>query len=179
MSARELVRIGISAALLCLLSACWLSEKPLLTAQTSSEVDFTGTYRVRDEQDRSDLVIRSKGEGAYELHQGKDKVPTRYLRLKDDWYLAQYDGRDEDDETGEVVYLYQPLRVAGRRLYIYSASCDDTPGDFAGMERSSSVCTFTSLEGLKAVALAYVARVEKGEVSDEPTVWSRISVSRR
>ncbi len=182
MGARQLLRIGATAALLCLLSACWLSEKPLLTAKTSSEVDFTGTYRGVGEEDRSDLVIASRGKRAYEMRQGKDRVATRYLRLKDEWYLAQYEGKDEDADTGQsegdVVYLYQPLRVAGRRLYMYSPECDDTPGDHKGMERKSGACTFTSLDGLTAAARAYVARVEKGEVSGQPAVWTKVSVSR-
>lgn len=184
MGAHQFLRIGATAALLCLLSACWLSDKPLLTAKTASEVDFTGTYRGVGEEDRSDLVIASRGKRAYELHQGQDKVATRYLRLKDEWYLAQYEGRDEDADAdadqgkGEVVYLYQPLRAVGGRLYLYSADCDDTPGDYRGMERKSGACTFTSLDGLIAAARAYVARVEKGEVSGQPAVWTKVSVSR-
>lgn len=186
MGARQLFRIGISSVLLCLLSACWLSEKPLLTEKTASEVDFAGTYRGVDSEDRSDLVIAARGARAYEIHQGRDKVATRYLRLKDEWYLAQYEGKDEDaseageaaGEPEEVVYLYQPLRAVGGRLYLYSADCDDTPGDFEGMERNSSACTFTSLDGLISAARAYVARVEKGEVSGQPAVWTKVSVSR-
>ncbi|KPL67766.1 hypothetical protein SZ64_06335 [Erythrobacter sp. SG61-1L] len=162
----------------CLLSACWLSEKPLLTAKTASGVDFTGTYRALGEEERSDLVISTRGKHAYEVRQGEEKISTRYLKLRGDWYLAQYKGKDEEERDDEVVYLYQPMRAVSGRLYMYSADCDDTPGEFRGMKREKGACSFTSLDGLKAAALAFIGRIEKGEIADDPQVWVKVSVTR-
>ncbi len=186
---RGFIRSSLVATLACFLSACWLSDRPLLTADNSSAVDFTGTYRGLDEEDRSDLVIAATGSRAYEVRQGGEHIAVRYLKLKGDWYLAQYEGKDEDAgegeagdgediEAAEVVYLYQPLRAAGGRLYMYSADCDDTPGDFAGMKRETGACSFSSPEGLADAALAFIARVERGEISGDPAIWVKVSVTR-
>ncbi|WP_336977589.1 hypothetical protein [Altererythrobacter fulvus] len=178
---RGFIRSSLVATLACLLSACWLSDRPLLTDDNSSAVDFTGTYRGLDEEARSDLVIAATGSRAYEVRQGGEHIAVRYLKLKGDWYLAQYEGKDEDagdGEDAEVVYLYQPLRAAGGRLYMYSADCDDTPGDFAGMKRESGACSFSSPEGLADAALAFIGRVERGEISGDPAIWVKVSVTR-
>ena len=177
------IRAGTAGLLLCLLSACWLSEKPLLTARNSTEVDFAGTYRSVGEEDEGNLVIAPAGHRAYRMEAGAEQLATHYLRLGKDWYLAQYEGRDEeagteDDGAPEVLYFYQPMRVAGGRLYIYSPECERMAGEYPGMERASGVCSFHTLEGLRAAALTYIDAVEKGEIADRPAIWARLSVTR-
>ncbi|MCB5424349.1 hypothetical protein H0274_03685 [Altererythrobacter sp. CC-YST694] len=174
----------MAGLLLCLLSACWLSEEPLLTAKNASEVDFAGTYRSVDDEGSSDeLVIAQAPDRAYRVGDGEEQLTAHYLRLGKEWYLAQYEGKDEpadieERRAQEAVYLFQAVREAGGRLYFYSPDCDRTDGDYPGMERSSGVCTFRNLEGIRAAVLAYIERIETGEIAEEPAIWARISVSR-
>lgn len=179
----RMIRAGMAGLLLCLLSACWLSEKPLLTAKNASEVDFVGTYRSVGEGSSDELVIAPARHRAYRVGDREEQVTGHYLRLGKEWYLAQYEGKDEppgneDGRAKEAVYLYQAVREAGGRLYFYSPDCARTEGEYQGMERSSGVCTFRKLDGLRAAMLAYVEGIEKGEIADEPSISTRISVSR-
>jgi hypothetical protein len=179
MDARGFVRIALAGALACLLSACWLSEKPLITDGSASEVGFVGKYHADGDGDSgpTDIAIVADGPASYAIASEKDeRLPVRFLALKGAWYLMQADS-DSDEEGADTFYLYQVLKVVNGDLHFYSSDCEDLTGKFKGMKRDKATvpsCTFSRLDGLKSAALAYVARIERGELAEEPHILARL-----
>lgn len=176
MDARGILRSLVVGALLCLLSACWLSEKPLLTDRTASEVGFVGKYHA-DGESTVDLAIVPAGAAAYAMaNEEGERIPVRFLALKGDWYLMQMDSGNAEKGT-DTFYLYQVLKVVNGDLHFYSSDCEDLAGKFKGMKRDHVTvpsCTFSRLDGLKSAALAYVARIEEGDLAEEPHILARV-----
>jgi hypothetical protein len=177
MGLRGLTRMILAGALASLLSACWLSEKPLIADDKASQVDFAARYRGEGDDGPMDMTIVAEGGSAYSLVNEKgERLPVRFLSLKGDWYLMQAQG-NEDEKSADNFYLYQALKVADDSLTFYSSDCEETPGKFKGMKRDTKTiqsCGFTRLDGLRAAALAYIARVEKGEITGDPKALHRI-----
>jgi len=180
MRATALARIVLAGALACLLSACWTSEKPLVTGKAASAAAVAGFYRGERGEDEGplELEIVATGPTSYAMVSDKDeRIPVRFLALKGDWYLMQFEA-GSDEEGGKGGYMYEPVKLVGGDLNFYAPDCGDVPGKFKGLTRDDKMiptCTFTRLDGLKAMALAYVAKVERGEIAAEPNVLKRIS----
>lgn len=174
MSLPNAIRMGLAALLACMLSACWISDKPLITQKNASVIPFAGRYHATDE-DRGALVIRAQGAKAYVLEDRDSAIPTRFLRLRDDWYLVQYEGDDSEFDSGEVFYIYQIIRFAHGQLSIYAPECAEIGGSYSGMKRGedSEICNFSKLKGLTTIAAAYIGKLESGEISHDPAIWNR------
>lgn len=178
MGARGLARVILGGALACLLSACWASEKPLLTDKTASAVNFVGKYHGEGDEGPLDLDLIATGSTSYAMVNKGERLPVRFLALRGNWYLMQAEA-GKDERGGATGYLYHPVRLTDGDLQLYSPDCADVPGKFNGLKRDSPdtiapACNFSKLNGLKAMALAYAAKVEKGEVENDPNVLKRV-----
>jgi hypothetical protein len=101
---------------------------------------------------------------------------VRFLALKGDWYLMQADGQSDKAGVSDF-YLYQVLKVVNGDLNFYSSDCEDLKGKFEGMKREEGMapsCDFTRLDGLKSAALAYIARIEKGQLAGDPKILKAV-----
>ena len=188
---RGLARTVLCGVLACALAACWTSQKPLLTDTNASSVGFAGKYRGKGEDAPTVLAIASGGGTAYAFVDEKnERIPVRFLALGSEWYLLQYEIADGAEDP-DPAYMYQAIRRVGQDLYFYPSNCEDVAGDFRGLKRSnwapgaadgpretaprgSQTCTFSGLAGLKTVARAYIAKVEKGAITGSPSVLERL-----
>lgn len=188
---RGLLRVALAGALACLLTACWMSAKPLLTEKTASTIGFAGTYRGdRGDDGPLDLTFVSVGGTAYAMtNETGERIPVRFLPLRGDWYLMQYEGHS-DEEGGSAFYIYMAIRHTDGDLHLFSSNCEDVSGKFKGLTRETAFagatdeagndnsltsCNFSRLSGLKSAALAYVARIENGDLSsEEPEILERV-----
>jgi len=174
-----LARFALAGALACLLSACWASDQPLVTDKDASEAAVVGSYHGDKGGDSEplDLDIVATGTASYAMTNDKDeRIPVRFMALKGDWYLMQFEA-GSDEEGGKGGYLYEPVKLVGGDLHFYAPDCADVPGKFKGLTREEEIvptCKFTRLDGLKAMALAYVAKVERGKVETDPNVLKRV-----
>ena len=164
------VRMATAVALAWLLSACWVSERPLLTDETSTVISFAGDYRSAGDG-ATRLEIVASGGNSYLTTDGKDPIPTRFLALRGSWYLMQYQASDDSEK--EQVFLYNLLDASDGELRIHGVECEDTKGEFEGMTRDDGACRFSALAGLKAAALAQIAGLESGSLTAEPSVFER------
>lgn len=169
------IRMVLVSLMACLLSACWISDNPLITDKNASSIEFAGRYRAIDE-DRNVLAIRPSGARAYVLEDGEETVPARFLKLRSNWYLVQYQGKDTEFDSGEAFYVYQTMRFSEGKLFIHAPDCADVEGPFAGLKRGkdSEICNFSKLKGLKAIALAYIDKIEKGGIAGDSAIWERV-----
>lgn len=173
MGLRGALRAVLAGALACLLSACWMSEKPLVTDRNAAAISAVGTYRGENDGDTIDLII-GPGGTTYGMTDGKDRVPTRFLALGRDWYLMQWRGESDGEKGKDMFYLYQPARLVAGEFHIYDADCETTEGAFKGMTRDGRTCEFTRADGLKDAALAHVARIEQGDLPGDFQVFKKV-----
>jgi len=173
MTLRDIFRLGLLGATLCLLSACWASETPLLDAGNASRVPFEGSYV---DGEGAHLTIESNEDGSYSMSDDEEdeSMTAHFLALGGGWYVAQYDGHDGEEgaeDEGQHFYIYQPIRFSGGMLHMYEGPCDEALDGIDGVERSNDTCGFTSLAALKEAAANVVARYESGALTGEPSVF--------
>ena len=172
---RVLFRIATAGMLGVLLSACWMSDKELITEKSGAAVGFAGAYRETDAEhpDNLDLRIAPAGGTAYVMTNDKqDQVPVRFLDLGRDWYLMQYEGRSDEEGAGPY-YIYLTLKRVGSDLHLFSSECKELTGKFKGMKREDGAvqaCNFSRLDGLKSAAQSYIAQMERGAAVNEPKI---------
>lgn len=184
-------------AALCLLpwlSACWVSNEPLIGTATASHVDFASTYK----PEGYEVVVRSvhKEDGSYELTDGKDGFTGFYRRIAPDWYLVQLDFQDfaRDIEQGggaggsfkvevpegEGPWFYNLVHLDGQGLEFYRVACDDKARAIDGVSAEKAfdekldACVFASLEQVEAAAMAAKQTIESGAFVGEKRVMRAI-----
>jgi hypothetical protein len=185
------VRLAGACMAFALLSACWMSDEPLIGTEHASTVDFAGPYEPKKE----DVVIEvtRNPEGSYSLIDNKGEGFTAFfLDVGDGWYVVEQDfaklsrdGKVKDvtggevklsAEEGEGPYLYNMMQRKGDDLLFYLPPCDDVtqavPGVALDMEfeKFTATCKFSSVETLRAAAPEFIASVEAGKITDEPGI---------
>lgn len=183
---RSPARVVLAGILACVLSACWMSAKPLITDREAVEVGFTGAYRGEGDDGPVDAIFASTGGTHYEMTNGKqDRLPVRFMLLEQDWYLMQVESHGDEEGTDDF-YLYQLVLPVDGDLTVYAPDCGDVPGKFNGLTRENTLgevaegdaapttCNFSNLEGLKDLAAVAIAKIEKGELDEEPAILKRV-----
>lgn len=186
MGLRGLARLILAGALACVLSACWMSAKPLITDKEAVEVGFTGAYRGEGDDGPVDAIFASTGGTHYEMTNGKtDHLPVRFMLLQPDWYLMQVESHSDEEGTDNF-YLYQLVKPVDGDLHVYAPDCEDVPGKFKGLKRENTLgeeadansapttCNFSNLDGLKDLASVAIAQIEKGKLDEEPAILKRV-----
>lgn len=185
-SLRSLARTVLAGALACALSACWMSAKPLITDREAAEVGFAGAYRGEGDDGPVDAIFVSTGGTHYEMTNGKqDRLAVRFMLLQRDWYLMQVESHSDEEGTDNF-YLYQLVTPVNDDLQVYAPDCGDVPGKFNGLKRENTLgevaegdtapltCNFSTLNGLKELATVAIAKIEKGELDEEPAILKRV-----
>ncbi len=190
------VRMAGACLAFALLSACWMSDEPLIGAEHASTVDFSGPYKPKKE----DVVIEvtHNPDGSYSLIDNKGEGFTAFfVDISNGWYLVQQDfaklakgGKVKDatgddvevsEKEGDAPYLYNLMKLSGGDLLFYLPECNEAIQAVPGVEldmqgdKFAAACRFSSIEALRAAAPKFIAQVEAGKFTDEPGVLHSIA----
>lgn len=159
--------------LLCMLAACWQSDRTLIDAAHAVTPPIAGTYRPADpeEQGKESMQISAGGDGAFVFDQGKDRQRVSLAQLRGDWFIMQW--QPIKDGAPFEGGLYMLLRLGKGRLEVHDAPCDAGFDDIAGMKRENTTCTFTTFRALRQAAERTLGRIEAGRSEGEPAVLIR------
>jgi len=170
-----MLRAALLGPLLVLLSACWVSQFPLVDSTNSTEVGFAGTYRNGDNEP---LFIIANGDGSYTMGDNHEQMRTLFLDYGHDWYIAQYEVRDDDVtatlEQKATVYVYQLVNVAPGQVTLYEPVCDEDLRGIPGLDVSKEGCELETFDALREVARNAVGRIEDGDTDMESGVFTRV-----
>ena len=169
--ARAGLRAGLLGGLLCLVSACWVSQQPLLGDANAARIGFAGSYIDAGQAGQSVLTIAETGDGRYEMYDEDERFPARFLALGDDWYVVEYEVRDDEPGSEKAFYLFQPIRVNGGDLHFYTPECGEDAAPIEGLIREEETCAISSLAALDAVARIFVQHVESGAFSGPANIY--------
>jgi hypothetical protein len=150
------------------LSACLISETPLLDATTGKATPFAaGDYTAcqvdadQTEPDCKGTAIAYDGTGRYSfVVEGEDEATlVRFRKVGKAGWLAQLGGADDDDDG----FFYFVARETGDGFTLTMIVCEDIPKsirnkykarDEMEVDESASVCTASSLAAVTASAKA-------------------------
>jgi hypothetical protein len=185
------LRMALAPVLLALLPGCWVSTGPLIGPENASTVPFQGPFK----PEKEDVIVKAVAneDGSYTLTDNKGEGFTGYfLELRENWYVVQLDmkkfaeenGSGEGDEEqspppsakNEPTYLYQLMRIDGRDLWFFMPECDDTTLAIKGVKADDDEqsfirsCVFKKASALKKAGPEFIARIESGEITEEPNI---------
>lgn len=145
------------------LSGCYVSERPLITAD-NADYPFKGETAYREIPMQGGLRAPPGAEGHLTLTNKhyirtetdlKDVADVMFKKIDGDYYAAQ------QQTGGKGKYYYDLVHIDGKILEMFGLDCSDT--DQAKYAKSSDVrissqsgsaeCVFTSFDGLKRILL--------------------------
>ncbi|MEX0644229.1 MAG: hypothetical protein WD076_02905 [Parvularculaceae bacterium] len=151
------------------LSACLISETPLLGAKNGRATPFAaGDYlacQVEAEQSEPDCkgtAVSFDDTGLYSFKVDEEEEATliRFRKVGRAGWLAQFGGGEEDDG-----FFYFVARVKGDGFTLTMITCEDIPKSIRDkyaargemeVDDTASVCTATSLRAVMASAKAFL-----------------------
>lgn len=165
---RKTIELTAAAAACLALSACLISEEPLLDAANGNATPIAdGDYvacQTGEEQSEPDCkatAISHDDTGLYRfVVEGEDEVTLlRFRKLALKAWTAQLSGEDDDD------YFYFIAKSGAAAFSLTMIVCEDIPKSIRNkyvkrgemdVDESASVCTAKSLRAVTASAKAYL-----------------------
>jgi len=180
---RKGIRFFIAAGMAAALSACWLSDEPLIGADDRAAPAVEGKYLSNAEKQVTVTVTR-QDDGRYRFDDGKEPIMLAFLALDGDWYLAEFEMRkDPEDVVGgeaaepdgkEAFYLFQPMQIIDGDLHFHMPECDEAFADIEGLKADNKICEVETVGALRELSKRFLARLAAGEVTEEANVLKRI-----
>ena len=141
------------------LSGCFSADKPLLTDDNSVTPYTTITFVEQGSDDTPDVMTR-QGKAYINHAKDGDRV-LRFMAVKDNWYVAEMSGADED---ASVQRLYALVRIdLDKKVAETFASMGDEKDVGPGLRAcEAGIC----IDDLAAYITRAQARVDAGEKPD-------------
>lgn len=168
------LRLVCSAALACMLSACWLSRTALIDAGSASRISWAGTYVAAGPGGQEEaLVITDRGDRSYMIGDGQRQLRGYFLKLGNDWYVAQLELKDPGGKQDQQLFYDVLLHKSAHSVEMYDTTCDTGLQGIPDIEREDKVCELGSTAALKAAADNVVSRIVSGKLQQRPEVFKQ------
>ena len=102
---------------------------------------------------------------------GQRQLRDHFLKLGNDWYVAELGLKDPQGRFKQEVYFDVLLHRAGNAIEMYQPACDSGITGIEDVHRDNDACEIKSLSGLKAVAKNVIERISRGELNEPPEVF--------